>query len=141
MPLLDLYAPDKARVSRWIIGLSAGALVTYGGWSLFYALPQGMRGAIAGLAPFGSQYPVSWALVLGLVVLVGGLGGLWWGINHPKLVDFLQDCEGEMGKVSWASRSEVASSSAVVVVATAILAGWVSLADLALLGVRRLLGG
>ena len=53
----------------------------------------------------------------------------------------MKDVEAEMAKVSWASKSEVVTSSFVVVVATAILSGWVYLADLMLAGVRQLLGG
>lgn len=141
MPALDLYAPEKARYSRWIVGASGALLVAYGAFSLFNSLPGSARAPIGGWTPLGQAYPISWALLLGVLVLVAGMVGMWWAINYAKLVNFLQDCEVEMGKVSWASRSEVISSSIVVCVGTAMLAGWVYFADLVLVGVRHLLGG
>ena len=141
MPALDLYAPDKARYSRWMLGVSSMLLTGYGAYSLFYAAPSGWREPIGGWEPLGDAFPVSPALLLGLLVVIVGAGGTWWAINYPKLVDFMKDVEAEMAKVSWASKSEVVTSSFVVVVATAILSGWVYLADLMLAGVRQLLGG
>jgi len=140
MAAMDLYAPEKARISRWLLGVSAILLVGYGTYSLYYYLPSTARAPMFGWRPLGDAFPVSVAFVSSLAVLLAGVAGSWWAINYPRLVDFLRDVEGEMYKVAWPSRQELISSSLVIVVATAILASWVALIDLILLGVRQVLG-
>ncbi len=59
--------------------------------------------------------PAVLAVGLGLFVL--------WLINRPRPADFLIATEGEMKKVSWSSKKEIAGSTKVVIVTTFILAG------------------
>lgn len=141
MAALDLYAPGRARISRWVLGISGMLLLAYGAYSLYYALPQAARAPIGGWRPLGDAFPVSWALIGAIVALLAGAGGAWWLVNYKRLVDFLHDVEVEMGKVSWASRKEVVSNSIVVIVATTILAGWVFIADVTLAAIRQFFAG
>ena len=141
MPALDFYAPEKARISRWMLGVAAMLLAGYGAYSLYYWVPEGWRQPILGWKPLGDAFPVSGGLGAAVAMLVASTVGTWFGINHTRFVNFLHEVEVEMGKVSWASKSEVISSSMVVVAATVILAGWVFLADLVLGGIRQVLGG
>ena len=57
------------------------------------------------------------ALLVALVALLG-----FWMVNRAKSADFLIATEGEMKKVSWASRKEVIGSTKVVIVTTLIVA-------------------
>lgn len=137
---MDLYAPEKARISRWLLGVSAILLIGYGTYSLYYFLPSSARAPMFGWRPLGDAFPISIAFVSSFAVLVAGAAGMWWTINYARLVDFLRDVEGEMHKVAWPSKQELISSSLVIVVATGILASWVALVDLILLGVRQVIG-
>jgi preprotein translocase subunit SecE len=60
----------------------------------------------------------------GLFVILALL--IFWLVNKPSLADFLIAAEGEMKKVSWSSRQEIAVSTfivIVVVIAMAVLLG------------------
>jgi len=46
----------------------------------------------------------------------------FWIVNRAKSADFLIATEGEMKKVSWSSRKEIAGSTKVVIVTTFIMA-------------------
>jgi preprotein translocase subunit SecE len=51
---------------------------------------------------------------------------IFWLVNKPSLADFLIAAEGEMKKVSWSSRQEIAVSTfivIVVVISMAVLLG------------------
>jgi len=55
----------------------------------------------------------------GLFVMLGAL--VFWLVNRPSVADFMIAAEGEMKKVSWSSRKEVAVSTSVVVVVVVVL--------------------
>jgi preprotein translocase subunit SecE len=60
----------------------------------------------------------------GLFVILALL--IFWLVNKPSVADFLVAAEGEMKKVSWSSRQEIAVSTfivIVVVIAMAVLLG------------------
>ena len=60
----------------------------------------------------------------GLFVILALL--IFWLVNKPSVADFLVAAEGEMKKVSWSSRQEIAVSTfidIVVVISMAILLG------------------
>jgi len=48
---------------------------------------------------------------------------VFWIVNRAKSADFMIATEGEMKKVSWSSKKEIAGSTKVVIVTTFILAG------------------
>lgn len=130
---LEVYKPDQAVTSRWILAVSAMSLILFGCYQLFYSLPEGARGhAFGGFRPLGEEFPASWALIISVVLAVGGAFGSWWAVNHPRLVDFLAETEIEMTKVSWSSRREVMGSSLVVIATVIILGIWIALVDIIL---------
>jgi len=64
----------------------------------------------------------------GLFVALGIL--IFWLINKPTVADFMIAAEGEMKKVSWSSRKEIAISTFVVVVVVIIMAVLLGITDL-----------
>lgn len=133
MPAFELYKPDQAVKSRWILGASAISLVSFGCYQLFYTLGEAAHKPITdSLKPLGDEFPVSWALVLSVLFFLAGAFGTWWAVNHPRLVDFLSETEIEMGKVSWSSRREVVGSSIVVIATVIILGVWIAVIDVTL---------
>ncbi len=129
MPILQPYAPEKAVLSRWILGASAAALVIYGCYDFYYWAPDSWRAAIGGWEPLGRDFPISWALVVSIVLFLIGAGATWWGVNHARLVDFLAETEVEMTKVSWSSKKEVVGSSIVVIITVIVLGIWITVVD------------
>ncbi len=53
-----------------------------------------------------------------------------WLINKPSVADFLIAAEGEMKKVSWSSRQEIAVSTIIVIIVVFIMAVLLGATDL-----------
>ena len=141
MPAFELYKPDTAVKSRWILGVCGTLLFVYGCHSLFYALPEKLRDhAFGTFRPLGEEFPISWALILSVGLAIAACYGVWRAVNYAKLVDFFADTETEMTKVSWSSRREVIGSSLVVIVTVVILGVWIAFVDFFLYHGGRLLG-
>jgi preprotein translocase SecE subunit len=66
--------------------------------------------------------PAGLFVVLSLVVL--------WLVNKPSIADFMIAGEGEMKKVSWSSKRDIAVSTLVVIVVVALLAVLLGVADI-----------
>jgi len=64
----------------------------------------------------------------GLFVALGLL--IFWLINKPSVADFMIAAEGEMKKVSWSSRKEIAVSTFIVIVVVIIMGVILGVADL-----------
>jgi len=64
----------------------------------------------------------------GLFVALGVL--ILWLINKPSVADFMIAAEGEMKKVSWSSRKEIAVSTFIVIVVVTIMAVLLGVTDL-----------
>ena len=64
----------------------------------------------------------------GLFVVLGTL--IFWLINKPTLADFMISAEGEMKKVSWSSRKEIAISTFIVIVVVILMAVLLGTTDL-----------
>ena len=64
----------------------------------------------------------------GLFVVLGLL--IFWLVNKASIADFMIAAEGEMKKVSWSSRKEIAVSTFVVVVVVIIMAVLLGTTDL-----------
>ena len=64
----------------------------------------------------------------GLFVALGLL--IFWLVNKPTVADFMIAAEGEMKKVSWSSRKEIAVSTFVVVVVVITMAVLLGITDL-----------
>lgn len=47
---------------------------------------------------------------------------IYWFLNKPSIVDFMISSEGEMKKVSWSSRSEIATSTFIVIMVVVFMA-------------------
>ena len=119
--LFTVYAPDKAKTTRWILGVCAFALLAFGAYGLYYSFGETMRAPIGGWRPLGDE--------LSLLFALAGWAGAWWGVNHPRFVEFFHDTEVELTKVSWSSKNEVLGSSAVVMVVTVVLGVWIFVLD------------
>jgi preprotein translocase SecE subunit len=123
-----------ARLSAYGLG---GLLVVLGAWSLYAAInvPGQFRLVDAELPIVGT---VTGYKVIALVVGLAGLFGLHWVLNRPKNVDLLIETEQEMKKVSWPTLSEVWNATLVVTLVTLSFAVAMSVFDLVLRRLFRL---
>ena len=64
----------------------------------------------------------------GLFVVLGLL--IFWLANKPAIADFMIAAEGEMKKVSWSSRKEIAVSTFIVIVVVVFVAVFLGITDL-----------
>jgi preprotein translocase SecE subunit len=55
---------------------------------------------------------------------------IFWLVNKPSFTDFLIAAEGEMKKVSWSSRQEIAVSTFIVIVVVVIMAALLGTTDI-----------
>jgi len=72
-----------------------------------------------------------WVKTMVPAVLFVALGLLiFWLINKPSVADFMVAAEGEMKKVSWSSKKEIAVSTFVVIVVVILMAVLLGVTDL-----------
>lgn len=61
----------------------------------------------------------------------------FWLVNKPKIADFMIAAEGEMKKVSWSSRQEIAVSTAVVIIVVILMTILLGMTDLTFMSFFR----
>ena len=72
-----------------------------------------------------------WVKTMVPAVLFVALGLLiFWLVNKPSVADFMVAAEGEMKKVSWSSKKEIAVSTFVVIVVVIFMAVLLGVTDL-----------
>jgi len=67
---------------------------------------------------------------VGLLVILSLL--IFWLANKPSIADFMIAAEGEMKKVNWSSRKEIAVSTFIVIVVVVLMAVLLFVTDLGL---------
>ena len=111
--VFDIYKRGQGKHTRLCSAFSIVLIAGLGCWRLYVKL----EGADLGLW-FETMVPAG--LFVGLTLLV------FWLVNKAAIADFMIAAEGEMKKVSWSSRKEVAVSTFIViwvVIITALLLG------------------
>ena len=111
--VFDIYKRGQGKHTRLCSAFSIVLITGLGCWRLYVKL----EGADLGLW-FETMVPAG--LFVGLTLLI------FWLVNKPTIADFMIAAEGEMKKVSWSSRKEVAVSTFIViwvVIITAFLLG------------------
>jgi len=115
--LTKIYKPGQGKYTRLWAGLIVGAVVAMGCWRLYKILEANVQNLVI-------QTVVPVAVFVGLGVLV------YWLLNKPSVADFLVAAEGELKKVSWSSRKEIAVSTLVVIVVVVAMAILLGMTDL-----------
>ena len=66
---------------------------------------------------------------------------IYWLLNKPAVADFMIAAEGELKKVNWSSRKEVAVSTLIVIVVVFVMAALLGATDMVFqLVFRQLIG-
>jgi preprotein translocase subunit SecE len=77
-----------------------------------------------------SRRAVLWIATMvpaGLFVVLGVLS--FWLVNKPSVADFMIAAEGEMKKVNWSSKQEIAVSTVIVILVVLIISGILGVTD------------
>ena len=103
-----IYKRGQGYYTRLWSALGAVAIVTIGCYVLWGKL---------------AVYNNPWVEALVPAAICFGFGLLiFWLVNKPSVADFMISAEGEVKKVSWSSRLEVAVSTVIVICVVAIMA-------------------
>ena len=121
MGFLEFYKKGQGSMGRLIALLGCIGLVLWGGHSLWTYL-QGYAALTKAILPIPhTGLQIDWALIIAVIVAFGGIAGVAWFFNRPKMVDLLVETEAEMKKISWPSRQEAWNSAVIVVVTVVVL--------------------
>jgi len=114
---LGIYKKGQGKYTRLGSAFGFAAIVAFGCYRLYVKLDANLPESQTGM---WIKIMVPAGLLVGLCALI------FWLMNKPSVADFMISAEGEIKKVSWSSRKEVAVSTfivIVVVIITAILLG------------------
>ncbi len=115
--LLGIYKRGQGKFTRVGTIITGCALVGIGCFQLYTTLQ-----------PFEFGLWVETMIPTGLFVACGVV--VLWLMNKPSVADFMIASEGEMKKVNWSSRKEVAASTFIVIVVVFVLAAMLGLTDI-----------
>ena len=111
--VFDFYKRGQGKYTRLCSAFAIAIIAGLGCLQLYKKLQAGDLGLWA-----ETMVPAGLFIILALLI--------FWLVNKPSLADFLIAAEGEMKKVSWSSRQEIAISTfivIVVVISMAVLLG------------------
>jgi preprotein translocase subunit SecE len=114
---MKIYKPGQAKYTRLISGISVAVVAAIGCWRLYDML------AATDWSP--------WIVFLvPLIVWCAMAAGLYWLLNKASVADFMIASEGELKKVNWSSRKEVAVSTVVVIIVVVVMAALLGATDM-----------
>jgi len=114
--IFGIYKRSQGKYTRLCSAFGAAIIAGLGCLRLY----QQLEAADLGLW-VETMVPAGLFVVLGLLI--------FYSVNKPAVADFLISAEGEMKKVSWSSRKEIAVSTIIVIVVVILLAVLVGVAD------------
>lgn len=114
---LNIYKRGQGKYTRLCSVFGAALIVGLGCLQLYNKLQAGDLSLwIETMVPAG--------LFAGFCLLI------FWLVNKPSIADFMIAAEGEMKKVSWSSRKEIAVSTFIVIVVVVLMAVLLYFTDL-----------
>jgi len=114
--LTQMYKPGQGKYSRLGTGFSVAIIVAIGCVQLYRMLGASDVGLwITTMVP--------------VVIFVAFAVVTYWLLNKPAVADFLIAAEGELKKVNWSSRKEIAVSTFVVIIVVLLMAGLLGATD------------
>ena len=116
--VFDIYKRGQGKYTRLCSAFGAAIIAGLGCLQLYKKLQATNLGLwVETMVPAG--------LFVALSLLI------FWLVNKPTIVNFMVAAEGEMKKVSWSSRKEIAASTFIVIVVVIFTAMLLGVTDLA----------
>jgi preprotein translocase subunit SecE len=119
----EIYKRGQGKYTRLCTGFGVAIVVGLGCLQLYKKLDA----AEFGVSPRAALW-IATMVPAGLFVVLGLL--IFWLVNKPSVADFMIAAEGEMKKVSWSSRKEIAVSTSVVITVVIVMAVILGVADM-----------
>jgi preprotein translocase subunit SecE len=119
--LIEKYKWGQGKTTRLYTAMTVAILAAIGCWRVY----QKLSASIDVTTPIGLWLTIT--VPLGIFVLIALL--LYWLSNKPTAADFLIAAEGELKKVSFSSKHEIAVSTFVVIIVVVLTALMLGLAD------------
>ncbi len=114
--LTQMYKPGQGKYTRLGSGFSVAAIVAIGCFLL-------------GRMLLASDVDFVISTMVPAVILVACCVFLYWLLNKPSVADFMIAAEGELKKVNWSSRKEVAVSTFIVILVVLAMAALLGMTD------------
>ena len=114
---LDIYKKGQGKYTRLCTAFGAAIVVGMGCLQIYTMLEA------TNLGPW-----LKTMIPVGLFAAAGFL--IFWLLNKISVADFMISAEGEMKKVSWSSRKEIAVSTFIVIVVVFVMAGLLGITDI-----------
>ena len=111
----DFYKRGQGKYTRLGSFLAAAIIAGLGCWRLYEKLEAWEIPKVSPRTTLWIATMVPAGLFVVLVVLAS------WLVNKPSVADFMIAAEGEMKKVSWSSKEEIAVSTFIVIVVVIIM--------------------
>ncbi len=118
----NIYKPGLGKYTRLYSAVALAVLVGLGCWRLYARLANVSWGLSK-----ETGFLISRLVPAALFAILGFL--VYWFLNKPVVADFLIAAEGEMKKVSWSSRKEIAVSTFIVIIVVIMLSALIGLTD------------
>ena len=115
--VFDIYKRGQGKYTRLCSAFGAAIIVGLGCLRLYKKLQATDLGLWV-----ETMVPAGLFVALGLLI--------FWLVNKPAIADFMIAAEGEMKKVSWSSRKEIAVSTFIVIVVVILTAMLLGVTDL-----------
>jgi preprotein translocase SecE subunit len=122
--VFNIYKRGQGKYTRLCSAFAAAIIAASGCWQLFNKLDAS---SLWGLNPKTAMW-ISTMVPAGLFVVLALL--IFWLANKPSVADFMISAEGEMKKVSWSSRKEIAVSTTIVIVVVVFMATLLGTTDI-----------
>jgi len=113
----DIYKRGQGKYTRLCSAFGAAIIAGLGCLQLYKKLDATDLGLWV-----KTMVPAVLFVALGLLIL--------WLVNKPSVADFMVAAEGEMKKVSWSSKKEIAVSTFIVIVVVILMAALLGVTDL-----------
>ncbi|MEN6427747.1 MAG: preprotein translocase subunit SecE [Phycisphaerales bacterium] len=115
--LTKIYKPGQGKYTRLGTFFSVVVIVLFG----CYRLYQMLEAADVNLWP---------RTIAPAVIFVALVAVIAWLLNKPSIADFMIAAEGELKKVNWSSRKEIAVSTLIVIVVVFAMAAMLGVTDM-----------
>jgi len=121
--IFGIYKRGQGKNTRLCSAFAAAIIAGLGCWRLYSKLEAVEWGLSRKAALWvATMVPAGMFVVFALLIS--------WLINKPSVADFMIAAEGEMKKVSWSSRQEIAVSTFIVIVVVILMAALLGTTDL-----------
>jgi len=119
--LIEKYKWGQGKDTRLYSAVAMAVLAAIGCWRLY----EKLQGTLDVTQTMGLW--ISATVPLGLFAVIAAV--LYWLVNRPTVADFLIAAEGELKKVSFSSRREIAVSTFVVIIVVVVMTLMLGIAD------------